>query len=117
MIRFSLGVSSANWTMNLGCDLRQPQLPVCSSSARNRGKFRMELPSSRKPTFGVCGSASVRFISERVGSIDFDAFFPCFVGSSEILYLPHILVAGELCYRQESAIGGWNGPEVISGAK
>ena len=77
----------------------------------------MELPSSRKPTFGVCGRAPVRFISERVGSIDFDAFFPCFVGSSEILYLPHILVAGELCYRQESAIGGWNGPEVISGAK
>lgn len=77
----------------------------------------MELPSSRKPTFGVCGSASVRSISERVGSIDFDEFFPCFVGSSEILYLPHILVAGELCYRQESAIGGWNGPEVISGAK
>jgi hypothetical protein len=68
------------------------------SSARNRGKFRMELPSSRKPTFGVCGSASVRFISERMGSIDSDAFFPCFMGSSEILYLPHILSAGDLCY-------------------
>ena len=77
----------------------------------------MELPGSRKPAFGVCGSASVRFISERVGSIDFDAFFPCFVGSSEILYLPHILGAGILSYGQELPVGGWNGPEGISGAK
>lgn len=53
---------------------------VCSSSSRNRGKFRMELPSSRKPTFVVCDSVSVRFISKRVGSIDSDPLFlraPC----------------------------------------
>ena len=36
----------------------------------------MERPSSRKPTLGMCGSASVWFISERV-RIDSDAFFPC----------------------------------------
>jgi len=77
----------------------------------------MELPSSRKPTFGVCGSASVRFISERAGSIDFDAFFPCSMGSSKILYLPDILGAGNLSDGQESAVGGRIGPEVISGAK
>jgi hypothetical protein len=66
----------------------------------------MELPSSRKPTLGVGGSVSVRFISERMGSIDFDASFPCSMGSSEILYRPHILGGGNLCYGQESPIGG-----------
>jgi hypothetical protein len=46
-------------------------------SARNRGKSRMERPSSRKPTLGMCGSASVRYISEQAGSIYSDALFPC----------------------------------------
>jgi hypothetical protein len=37
--------------------------------------------------------------------------------SSEILDLPHILGVGNLSYGQQSAIGGRNGPDVISGAK
>jgi hypothetical protein len=50
----------------------------------------MELPSSRKPTFVVCDSASVRFTSEPAVSIDSDAVFPCSARSSEILYRPHV---------------------------
>jgi hypothetical protein len=60
----------------------------------------MELPSSRKQTLGVCDTASVGFISERVGSIDSDAFFPCSVRSSEILYLPRIFGRADLRYGQ-----------------
>jgi hypothetical protein len=70
----------------------------------------------KEPLFGSICATIVQPEFQRF-TLPIDAFFPCFVGSSEILYLPHILVAGELCYRQEPAIGGWNGPEVISGAK
>jgi hypothetical protein len=42
-----------------------PLRKSCPSSARNRGKLRMNLPILRKPTLGVWGSASVRFTSER----------------------------------------------------
>src|SRR5215470_3322027 len=67
----------------------------CPSSARNRDKHRMERPSSRKATLGMCGSALVGFISEQVGSIDCDAIVGCSMGSSEILYLPNILCGAD----------------------
>jgi len=35
------------------------------------------------------------------------------MGSSEILYRQHILGAGNLCYGQESPVGGPNGPDAI----
>jgi len=69
------------------------------SSARNRGKSRMERPSSRKPTLGMSGSASVWFISERVGSDRLRCVFSV-LRSSEILHLPRIFGQADLRYGQ-----------------
>ena len=77
---------------------------VCPSSARNRASSEWSFQARASQTLGVCGSALVRFISEGVGSIDFDASFPCSIGSSEILYLPDVVCTSVLRYGQQSTV-------------
>jgi hypothetical protein len=62
------------------------------------------VPSSRKPTFVVCDSASVRFTSEPAVSIGSDAVFPCSARSSEIFYRPHVSGTASFIYGQRPPV-------------